>query len=230
MDDYGFPTYSVVLYDEAIGDEDDGWVEDFSFSVSSAMSMSEIEEAVANELKEFYAYRQSFGKMAKSNISFNDRVKSIRYNISKDARSEMFEGKRRYAERRNLENSKIDTLSEEQHDALAWLCMIRHDMHVSKDSFFLSESADHEKYWGYVEREISDRLRSVNLPSFDFRFDEADYITDYTYEVDGLDYESAYLQTMEYIEGFNRYIESYLRDIDSMHGTQYAPTGYSRIY
>lgn len=80
-DDYGLPMYSVVLYDDAIGDEDDGWVEDFSFGVSSAMSMSEIEEAVANELREFYAYRQSLGKMAKSNISFNDRVKSIRYKM-----------------------------------------------------------------------------------------------------------------------------------------------------
>lgn len=215
VDDGSENLYSIVISD-AEGED----VEDFYHDFINDMPYSETEDYVRNELADYLSVHKSF----------NDRVKSIRYNISKDARSEMFEGKKRYAERRNLENSKIDTLSEEQHDALAWLCKIRHDMHVSKDSFFLSESADHEKYWGYVDNGISDRLRSVNLPPFDFIFDEADYVTDSTYEVDGLDYESAYLQTMEYVEGFNRYIESYLRDIDSMHGTQYAPTGYSRIY
>lgn len=145
--------------------------------------------------------------------------------ISKDG----YDRKREYAARKMEENRLVDTLTAEQHDVLAWLCAYRHTMHVDQESLFHSESSNFSTMWSDYDS-INNRLcecglspitlpDSIDIPSdADGEFDE-DFV-----------YEEALESFFEIIEGINNTIESYLRDIDRTHHTNYCPTGASRIF
>jgi len=156
---------------------------------------------------------------------------------------EQYEGKQRAAERRMTENAKKETLTEEQHDALSWLCMIRHEMHGHQEAFFHEESSDHTKFWNYIDTDINERLTKAGLSKIEFEYDELDdYNTD-GFVISDLDDEDiddddereeriaeALEEIIHLAETFNTTIEDYLREIDEEHGTSYCPTGISRLF
>jgi len=146
-----------------------------------------------------------------------------------DARKEMFEGKARYADNKIVENAAINTLTPEQHDVLSWICKIRHDMHSGKKSLFLSESPNHDAFWGYIDGKIDERLTIVGLPAINIECSDDDYITDITYELDDLTLEEAAEAIAQFGERVNESIEEYLGMIDNKYGTKYKPSGAGRL-
>jgi len=159
--------------------------------------------------------------------------------LSKDT----YEGKKRAAERRMTENAKATTLTPEQHDALSWLCTIRHQMHGNQEAFFLEESSDHSIFWGYIDSGINERLTSVGLSEITLKYSVIDdYVTDGTVisDLDDEDEEDdeirqdrmseALAGVVCLAETFNRTIETYLRAVDEEHGTNYCPAGVQRLF
>lgn len=147
---------------------------------------------------------------------------------------EAYEGKRRWADARMAANAEIDTLTPEQHETLAWLCRIRHEMHTHQEAFFFDESSEHDEFWNYIESDdgtdIDSRLREVGLPGIRFPGAAENYITDSTWRDDGYEtIEEAESESVAFAERINSIIEIYLTKIDTEHGTNYAPSGETRL-
>lgn len=150
-------------------------------------------------------------------------------------RKQMYEAKQGYADKRNADNAKIETLTEEQHNVLAWLCQVRHDLHSNSEDLFYSERSNYTKFWDYIDdgcggSVINDKLDEIGLDKIDFsEIDMIEAPSDTFCETDE-DYENGLKEIHEISDKINRIIESYLSDIDKEHGTNYCPTGLSRLY
>ena len=171
---------------------------------------------------------------------------------------EVYERKNAWAAKHQVQNARITTLTPEQHEVLSRLCSLRHDLHsMSEDKIFNDDSQESKEFWGYVDTfnydppALTTMLTEVGLPPLDWEADITDYDTsDFfnDYEViadDGTVYpadldidDDLYWEKRsvcvwrlgELKEQFNRAIENYLRKIDDKQGTEYAPTGKSRIF
>jgi hypothetical protein len=160
-----------------------------------------------------------------------------------------YERKAAYAARKNLENAKIDTLTAEQHDTLAWLCSVRHKIHTNQESFFWAESGAFDELWKYIDEKINNTLSACGLEpipfgsSLDVWTDSLIFeLKDEFVEECGDQYElseesdmatllSAGLEIMyDKVGEYNKQIEAYLQNIDEKHGTRYAPTCATRLY
>lgn len=169
----------------------------------------------------------------------------------------MYEAKERYAKKKMQENAKIDTLTDEQHDALAQLCAFRHKFHSNKASLFLSESSFAAEFSFEMQSDENSKLREVGLPTIEWSFYDNSHIPDdsfrewfnfanyselsETIQEQGLEldldddetyelvYDELYTEAMGEYEELNQDIEKYLRRIDEEHGTQYCPTGFARL-
>ena len=93
---------------------------------------------------------------------------------------EIYERKAAWAARRMEKNSRIKALTEEQHDTLAWLCSLRHDIHSNWVNMWSSESDEGIDLWEKYER-INEKLSEcglsaiLNLPDDSEIPTEADY-------------------------------------------------------
>ena len=157
--------------------------------------------------------------------------------------SDKWERKARYVDRLMRKNAEVETLTEEQHDALAELASIRHKIHSNWDSMWNAESSEYNQLWDYIDSGINDILSEVDLPTIDFDYSEEDIPTSFDYDLltdeeqAEYDYDSwlwreesgEYEIFAEYLTEVNDKIENYLADIDREHGTQYAPTGWARM-
>lgn len=153
---------------------------------------------------------------------------------------EAYERKARYVEKRMKKNKEIESLTEEQHDALSWLCAIRHEMHCEEQCFFHSESGEYAEFWGYIgvdeDGEIVKRIKSVGLPEFKWSFsncalnlpddDSVCYELGYTEE----EIEEQRGKMLELAKKINNDIERYLLGVDHKFGVDYCPAGLTRIY
>lgn len=89
--------------------------------------------------------------------------------ISKDG----YERKAAAAAQRMAENAEVDTLTEDQHEALAWLCAVRHEMHTTDaDAMYYTEYADSDLWANLCGTEVMDedgeiqqRLADAGLPA-----------------------------------------------------------------
>ena len=150
---------------------------------------------------------------------------------------EGYERKREWAAKRMAENSQIDTLTEEQHEALEWLCSVRHDVHCNQDDFFCDESANSSEYWNYIDDgnggTIREKLMEAGLPEMKWSFNPDMYTSESVcYELDYTEEEreEERERCLEMAEKFNLDIEKYLKTIDEQHGTNYCPSGASRKF
>lgn len=156
---------------------------------------------------------------------------------------ERYEAKRRYVEKIMRENAEIETLTEEQHNALQKLASIRHKIHTSWESLWNYESGDYDTLWGYIDYGINEMLVEANLPTIDFNYEsgdiptEADYLdlTEEEREEYGNDSwtwreeSGAFDEFTDFLNEVNNKIEDYLMKVDKEHGTHYAPTGFERL-
>lgn len=172
----------------------------------------------------------------------------------------IYEGKREWAEKRKLKNAAIETLTEEQHNVLYWLCSIRHELHVKRDDVFHNNSnalAPFDNSCG--ECEVNSRLKTAGLKPIDLQFEYVDcpIVSDFdclssdeqeeweekaeqcnAENPTGMWHNAIsmwiqesweYKEFMQKTEELNDKIEEYLKEIDEKHGTDYCPSGYTRL-
>lgn len=148
---------------------------------------------------------------------------------------EGYERKAEYAARRMEENKKIKSLTEEEHDMLAELCSLRHKIHTSI-----------ERLWVEDTEHLLEQLFEFNpgtLPPLKLSMDIADIPSendyygnvygdkdDYEDYIDWFEHSEHYEEYCDVMNTINNEIESYLHEIDMKHGTNYCPTGMTRLY
>ena len=151
-------------------------------------------------------------------------------------------GKMIYAGKKMSTNKEIETLTDEQHDALSQMCRARHELHTNMDRITRGTEKD---YLGNII-EANGTLKKSALPIIDgIPTDTADYIDiDSIRELEDLGevpsrdnedewqewYNAEYHRIYDELENLNKTIEKYLEQIDIEHGTYYAPSGASRIF
>ena len=151
-------------------------------------------------------------------------------------------GKMIYTGKKMAENREIETLTEEQHDALEMICRARHELHTNMDRIV---KGSERNYLGDIVRANS-ALEESGLNIIDgIPTDTVDYIDiDSIRELEDIGeapsrdnedewqewYNAEYHRIYDELENLNKTIEKYLEQIDIEHGTHYAPTGKSRIF
>lgn len=159
-------------------------------------------------------------------------------NLDKNA----YYGKMIYAGKKMAANKEIQTLTEEQHDALSQMCSARHELHTNMDRITRGTEKD---YLGNII-EANGMFKKSALPIIDgIPTDTVDYIDiDSIRELEDLGeapsrddedewqewYNTEYSRIHDELAELNKKIEKYLERIDAEHGTHYAPTGKSRIF
>lgn len=139
------------------------------------------------------------------------------------------------AEKKMEENARINTLTEEQHNALATICSIRHQLHCNTKALFNADSADFNNLFDQYDS-INDILTSAKLSPIQDLLDSEEIISTIDYEADdeGMNFndwwDSHLEEAYDQWEDINSKIEAYLREIDEKHGSEYAPTGKTRLY
>ncbi|MFA5068076.1 MAG: hypothetical protein WC466_08610 [Candidatus Izemoplasmatales bacterium] len=153
---------------------------------------------------------------------------------------DVYDKKREYAARKMAKNKDIDTMTDEQHDAVANLCSIRHELHTNMHNVAISDDQNIKKK--IVLANI--QLRESDLPHMSFvPLDEIDYI-----DIDSIEdlklmgenpendeeknewYTENYYRISNELSELNSNIEKYLKQIDEKYGTSYCPTGLSRVF
>lgn len=152
---------------------------------------------------------------------------------------EQYERSRENAARRMLDNKRIEILTDEQHEALAELCSVRHEMHNNMLSI--------AKCGGDYLRNIilaNIGLQEAGIATMNFvPTDESDFI-----DIDNIDLlcelgeepddsderdewvDNECSRIINELEELNSKIEKYLAGIDTKYGTNYCPTGDTRIF
>jgi len=154
---------------------------------------------------------------------------------------DQYERRNENAAKRMQENAEIETLTEEQHEALSELCSTRHDLHSDKRSVIVSDDGTKKELV-----KINEQLLELDMPTMSFiPTDQADYI-----DIDDIDelltidddvpesgtdeyqnwYNTNYERISNELEELNKKIENYLAEIDEKFGTNYCPTGSLRIF
>lgn len=160
--------------------------------------------------------------------------------MTKEERFQKEYAQNAYAEKVNrINREEVQTLTEEQHEAIADIRRMRHYMHVNAlNDIWGSEcnSSDTYSYTGGIMRDsiINDTLRNAGLPEIELEdYDECETVDTYDYfcetdeeREDAAD--DAKTEILRICEKNDEAIICYLQDIDHRHGTNYAPTGLSR--
>jgi hypothetical protein len=159
-----------------------------------------------------------------NNLNLNKKTMAY---LSKDQYSRRNEN----AAIRMQSNKSINSLTEEQHDALAFLCSARHNLHSQKDRAI--ESIENGLVQAIVFANVQIKESGLKAMSF-VGTDVSDFIDIDTIDIldiDGDDeYDDEYNRISNDLEQLNDKIEKYLSEIDSKFGTNYAPTGLLRNF
>ena len=150
-------------------------------------------------------------------------------------------GKMIYAGKKMSTNKEIETLTDEQHDALSQMCSARHELHTNMDRITKGSQV-----WLASIVDANYALAKSGLtPISLIPTDKSDFINiDSIRELEDLGeapsrddedewqewYDAEYSRIYDELAELNRKIEKYLEQIDAEHGTHYTPTGKSRIF
>lgn len=138
------------------------------------------------------------------------------------------------AAKRMEEQKQVSSLTEEQHDALAQVCSMRHELHCNLDSLIISESTNFSKFnnWlcGDSDESFYMILKSVGIDN-DLQWSPEDLPTDDSMWSDFYsDYDEFYDCEYDVASAIHNHVENFLRKIDEEYGTSYAPTGTHRLF
>lgn len=160
----------------------------------------------------------------------------------KHTKEEIRQHREERVKERMAENRRVTSLSEAQHDALEYLCSVRHEMHSGQKAFFLSDDPRHERFELLIGQggkgAINTVLLNAGLPTVsldteifkaetDKCFKREDYGSDSDYEMAKA---RAFDRSVELADKLNDAIEEYLGEIDRRHGTNYKPYGGYRFH
>ena len=165
--------------------------------------------------------------------------KSIGFKDGGKISSEGYERKREWAARRMVDNKKIETLTEDQHDALSNLCSVRHNFHVNLDRLVISDSENIKKDLINANIELVESgLIPMNfIPNSEDDFidiDDFQLLNEIEQIPENEDekqnwYDDNYSRIYGELSNLNTNIENYLSEIDLKYGTNYKPSGASRF-
>lgn len=170
----------------------------------------------------------------------------------------MYEGKARYAQRKaadNAEKAAYAGLTDEQIEALEELTAFRHWLHCNSESAANAESPEapriNKECSEYYDDGIREKVKALFIvaPFERCDWDSSEYWSTFDddekrdfLKEEGSDLEpdddDAYLVWWDHcvtdavrtLEKVNDQIESFLKMIDERYGTNYCPTGRSRLY
>lgn len=134
-----------------------------------------------------------------------------------------------YVAKQNLKNSILadeNGLTDNQHEALAWLCSFRHELHCNQEDLFYSESANFSDFSCQICGRLTRYLQEVGLIT-DRTFDYSDEFFDLPIDFDSHsdeEYEQGLQQVREFCEKIDADIIEFLQKIDARYHTEYAPT------
>ena len=134
-----------------------------------------------------------------------------------------------YVANKNAKNRKlaeVHGLTDNQHEALTWLCSFRHELHCNQEDLFYSESANFSNFGFQICGQLNRYLKHVDLIS-DNKFDYSDEFFDIPSDFDcstDAEYESGLEQVHEFCERVDADIIEFLQEIDARYHTEYAPT------
>lgn len=118
-------------------------------------------------------------------------------------------------------NAKAETLTMQQHTALAIIASYRHDLHSTSGYYLTLPEEKKNKLENFFEKLMPIMLRTVGLPQISIEKEDFE-------ELATLD-ESMRTEAEERIDEVNAKIESYLSMVDRVCDTSYTPTGMRRI-
>lgn len=134
-----------------------------------------------------------------------------------------------YVANKNAKNRKlaeVHGLTDNQHEALTWLCSFRHELHCNQKDLFYSESANFSDFSCQICGRLTRYLQEVGLIA-DRMFDYSDEFFDLPIDFDShsdAEYESGLEQVHEFCEKIDADIIEFLQEIDQRYKTEYAPT------
>lgn len=134
-----------------------------------------------------------------------------------------------YVANKNTKNRKlaeVHGLTDNQHEALTWLCSFRHELHCNQEDLFYSESANFSDFSCQICGRLTRYLQEVGLIS-DNKFDYSDEFFDVPSDFDchsDEEYEQGLQQVHEFCERVDADIIEFLQKIDARYHTEYAPT------
>ena len=142
--------------------------------------------------------------------------------------------KAEYAGNKAYENREIALskgMTDEQCDMLDMLCKERHNLHCNWDLAFNSQSTYSWDWYGDGDRSLNDKLRNIGLEEIDNLPKDIEIITDFDWHELKLydNYEDAMDAACNQYADINNNIEDYLQKIDLKYGTEYCPTGMTRV-
>lgn len=127
---------------------------------------------------------------------------------------------------KNREISAKNGLTDNQHEALTWLCSFRHELHCNQEDLFYSESANFSDFSCQICGRLTRYLQEVGLitdRTFDYSDEFFDIPSDFDCSTDA-EYESGLQQVHEFCERVDADMIEFLQEIDQRYKTEYAPT------
>ena len=136
-----------------------------------------------------------------------------------------------YVANKNAKNREISAengLTDNQHEALTWLCSFRHELHCNQEDLFYSESANFYEFIEIVCGKLCRILKNVGFENnLDYYKTFVDLPSDFDCHSDE-EYEQGLQQVHEFCEKIDADIIEFLQEIDARYHTEYAPMPIAR--
>lgn len=132
-----------------------------------------------------------------------------------------------YVCNKNAKNRKLadeNGLTDNQHEAITFVCSFRHELHCNQDDLFYSESANFFEFIEMVCGKLHTILKTAGFENnLDYYKKFIDIPSDFDCHSDA-EYESGLQQVHEFCERVDADIIEFLQEIDARYHTEYAPT------
>jgi len=157
----------------------------------------------------------------------NNIIENINVIISRLA-PEVVELKKQYIKNKMEQNFLVNTLTTEQHEALSFLCKVRHKFHINMYSIIKGHG---NNYLNALIR-ANDILFKSGLPKIsdipDNILDNYEFIHRYRIDKNQINNTLEFNRLYKQLNDLNDHIELYIDEIDKKYGTQYKPSGAAR--
>ena len=133
-----------------------------------------------------------------------------------------------YVAKQNLKNSILadkNGLTDNQHEAITYVCSFRHELHCNQEDLFVCESANFSHFAEMLCGKLHTLLHNVGIEynKFDYYSEFIELPDDQMCETDA-EYEDGLRQVHEFCEKVDADIIEFLQKIDKRYKTEYAPT------
>lgn len=132
-----------------------------------------------------------------------------------------------YVANKNAKNREISAengLTDNQHEAITFVCSFRHVLHCNQDDLFYSESTNFFEFIEMVCGKLHTILKTAGFENnLDYYKKFIDIPSDFDCTTDE-EYEQGLQQVHEFCEKIDADIIEFLQEIDKRYKTEYAPT------